>query len=288
MEKAHTSRSIWIYLFITFSLAVLLSFSISLTGGHTSKWINLAYLAMFIPAVAVLVLRLLKVSSLIVEWQRFPLEWIPGALFIFPVIIHAVCLPLVAWQNNGEIPWQSWLSVGIDGIFHTPLNKNWGDLTWPELVIRIALNAVTGLLIVSFLAFFEEIGWRAWLLPKLIERFDIKKGIFATALICALWHLPYSLSGIHHVADMPLYYSVPLEFFGQIGVAIIFSWLWIRTQSIWMVSIAHGSLNNWGQYAFKFMDDTSSASQTLSLFIALNLSLFLSGLIILFSLKKRK
>jgi hypothetical protein len=38
-----------------------------------------------------------------------------------------------------------------------------------------------------------------------------------------------------------------------IGAGLIIGWLWVRTESIWMVALAHGALNNWGQYAFKFM-----------------------------------
>jgi CAAX prenyl protease-like protein len=38
-----------------------------------------------------------------------------------------------------------------------------------------------------------------------------------------------------------------------VGAGLIIGWLWVRTESIWMVALAHGALNNWGQYAFKFM-----------------------------------
>jgi membrane protease YdiL (CAAX protease family) len=33
----------------------------------------------------------------------------------------------------------------------------------------------------------------------------------------------------------------------------VIGWLWLRTESIWIVSLAHGALNSWGQYAFKYM-----------------------------------
>jgi branched-subunit amino acid ABC-type transport system permease component len=35
----------------------------------------------------------------------------------------------------------------------------------------------------------------------------------------------------------------------------VIGWLWVPTESIWMVALAHGALNNWGQYAFKFMGE---------------------------------
>jgi len=37
------------------------------------------------------------------------------------------------------------------------------------------------------------------------------------------------------------------------GAGVVIGWLWVRTDSIWIVALAHGALNNWGQFAFKFM-----------------------------------
>jgi hypothetical protein len=45
----------------------------------------------------------------------------------------------------------------------------------------------------------------------------------------------------------------------------VIGWLWIRTESIWIVAIAHGALNNWGQYAFKFMRDVATPDPALLL-----------------------
>ena len=43
--------------------------------------------------------------------------------------------------------------------------------------------------------------------------------------------------------------------FGIMATGLVIGWLWLRTENVWLVSIAHGALNNWGQYAFKFMKD---------------------------------
>lgn len=36
--------------------------------------------------------------------------------------------------------------------------------------------------------------------------------------------------------------------------------LWVRTESLWIAALTHGALNNWGQYAFKFMDDEGTGA----------------------------
>ncbi len=50
----------------------------------------------------------------------------------------------------------------------------------------------------------EEIGWRGFLQPRLVERFGLDGGIIAVGLIWGLWHLPVALSS-HSLVDMPLY-----------------------------------------------------------------------------------
>jgi membrane protease YdiL (CAAX protease family) len=56
---------------------------------------------------------------------------------------------------------------------------------------------------VSLLAFFEEIGWRAFMLPRLVGRFGVRRAAAAaSALICALWHIPFAVSGVQHFENV--------------------------------------------------------------------------------------
>ena len=107
------------------------------------------------------------------------------------------------------------------------------------------------MVIVSFLAFFEEVGWRAWLLPRLVDRLGMRRGIWLTAVIWAFWHTPYVLSGIQHIDGFPVLRTALIVPIGTIGPGLVIGWLWVRTESIWIVSIAHGAFNNWGQYRFQ-------------------------------------
>ena len=73
--------------------------------------------------------------------------------------------------------------------------------------------------------------------------------------------MPIELAGIQHVdgvSRLRLAITFP---FGIIIVGLIIGWLWLRTESIWLVAIAHGSLNNSGQYAFKYMKTRSHRTQ---------------------------
>jgi membrane protease YdiL (CAAX protease family) len=174
--------------------------------------------------------------------------------------LHAATLPLLV-ALEGPLSWQDWLTPSADGLYHTPLSRGWGVLTLEGLAARVVLNAVAGLVIVSILTFFEEIGWRAWLLPRLRDRLGARSAVVVTAIIWALWHVPFQLSGVQHidgVSPARLAATLPI---GIMIAGLILGWLWLRTESVWLVSIAHGALNNWGQYAFKYMKDSGNVEK---------------------------
>ena len=66
---------------------------------------------------------------------------------------------------------------------------------------------------------------------------------------------------------------------GHFGLGLFLGWLYQRTSSIWLAAIAHGAANNWGQFAFKFMEGDAA---NLSLAIANNLALLTLGVVVVF------
>lgn len=263
-----------------YGLAIALSLLIGLTGGHQSPLIALGYLSMILPAIAALIVSVSLNEPAHVQWDRFALRYLPAALFLMPVVLHAVMLPL------SGVAWQDWLTPGPGGLYHAPASRGWGELTASGLVGHVVINAVVGLVIVSFLALFEEIGWRAWLLPRLRDRIGARRAIVLIAIVWALWHVPFELSGIQHIDGVsPLRLALTLPF-GTLATGLILGWLWVRTESIWLVAIAHGSLNNWGQYAFKYMKDSGTPDHDLAVLGAGYLALFVVGTVLVWRLKE--
>jgi membrane protease YdiL (CAAX protease family) len=247
-----SSAAIKAFVGIAYALAITLSLVVGLTGGYESPLVGLRFLSMFIPAVAVLIVSASMNEDLQVDWNRLPLKYMPLALLLLPVVIHAAMLPVTA-AYEGRLPWEAWLTPQSDGLYHTPSQRGWGALTFGGLVSRIFLNAVVGVAIVSILAFFEEIGWRAWLLPRLVERVGSRFAVMVTSVIWAVWHIAFGLSGIQHIDGVsPVALALTLPF-GIFAAGLVIGWLWLKTESIWIVSMAHGALNNWGQYALKYM-----------------------------------
>ena len=201
---------------------------------------------MFVPAVGVLAAYVFSGASLDIEWKCLPWRWAPAALLLLPLAIHSVALPGV-FLLEGKLPWVPNLALGPG---------------------YLAINALTGLIIVSFLAFFEEIGWRAFMLPRLAERLGMRRAAVASAIIWALWHVPYALSGISHVENVTPFALAIVQPVGTFGAGLFLAFLWFKTESILLVSLAHGAMNNWGQYAFKFMKTSSERDLVLLVLVA--------------------
>jgi membrane protease YdiL (CAAX protease family) len=276
-------NAILVFVATAYSLSITLSLIVGFTGGHESSLIGLAYLSMFLPAVSVLIVNSTMTEAPRVRWNRFPVKYLPVALFLIPGVMHAVVLPLLMTVYGG-VQWQDWLTPQADGLYHTPASRGWGAITTQGLVGHIMLNAIVGLAANSFMAFFEEIGWRAWLLPRLWDRIGPRRAVVVTAMIWGFWHVPFQLSGIQHIDGIsPMKLAITLPF-GIMITGLIIGWLWLRTESIWLVTIAHGALNNWGQYAFKYMKDSvtpEAVASDLAVLRAGSLALLVVGVLLL-------
>jgi len=72
-------------------------------------------------------------------------------------------------------------------------------------------------------------------------------------MIWAIWHVTYALTGIHRPHGVSAGWTALVVPLGIFGSGLVIGWLWLRTESLWIAASAHGALNNWGQYAFKFV-----------------------------------
>lgn len=88
---------------------------------------------------------------------------------------------------------------------------------------------------VLFIGIGEEVGWRGWLLPRLLERFHRGIATVLVGLIWAVWHLP--------VLFGPPGNSV-IFVIGLIALSFLFTRIWnFARGSLFVMAVAHASLN---------------------------------------------
>jgi uncharacterized protein len=116
-----------------------------------------------------------------------------------------------------------------------------GQVTWqfaPDTVINLAINIV----IVSFFAFFEEIGWRGYMLPKLMTVYP-RLAPALVGFLHGVWHLPLMLLTTSYNPLGNRWIVVPLFLAILTTAGVLYGYLRNESGSLWPVVIAHGTFN---------------------------------------------
>ena len=256
ITKKNKSR-ILIFLALAFSISWATALVIYLTGGLENgfklhigtaalplSFILLATFYMFGPAVANVLTRMitkegtekLQLQPLFNRgrWLYFLTAW-----FLLPILILAgTTLFFILFPTN----------------FDAELNafkeqmQTMGPLPEINLWVLIFAQTIQAMLLSPFLntisTFGEEFGWRGYLLPKLMP-LGTRKAILLVGVIWGVWHWPVILMGYNYGLD---YFGAP--FLGPLAMvwftlslSVIFSWLTIKSGSVWPAVIAHGAVN---------------------------------------------
>jgi len=118
----------------------------------------------------------------------------------------------------------------------------------PELPIPIGVlvglqffNVLFGAFINLIPALGEELGWRGWLLPKLMPLGTVP-ALVLSGVIWGLWHAPLILLGYNY-PGAPGWLGLTMMIGMCIVVGAVFGWLRLRSESVWPAALAHGAFN---------------------------------------------
>ena len=254
-------KRILIFLAIAFGIAWATALVIYLTGGLSNSPIvvpalkmNLAYLLMatsymFAPALAHILTRLVTREGWQGLWLKprfkkasrfWMIAWfLPGLLTVLGAAAFFYLFPGSFDANLTNFRAQLQAASDIYGTEES-LSIN----PWLILIIQLFQALILAPILNAIPTFGEEFGWRAYLLPKLMP-IGSKKAVLISGVIWGVWHWPVILMGYNYGFDYP---GTPwLGLLGMIwvtvGLAVIFSWLTLRSGSVWPAVIAHGAVN---------------------------------------------
>jgi uncharacterized protein len=195
-------------------------------------------LAMFAPGIAAIVTtRLIAGESLgTLRLGRLgPKRYYLWALLV-PPALSIVALLFTVLLGAGEVdPTLSTVRATL------PEGFEQGPIPLGLIVVAQASVAILlGSLINTIPAMGEELGWRGFLLPRLMY-LGKWRAIVLSNVIWGLWHAPAILQG-HNYPETPV-----LGVFLMVGLSllmgIILSWLYLATRSPWAPALGHGALN---------------------------------------------
>ncbi len=113
----------------------------------------------------------------------------------------------------------------------------------PLKVLAVLQLAMVGLgsLINAVPALGEEIGWRGWLLPKLMP-LGTRWAVLISGVIWGLWHAPLILLGYNY-PTAPGWLGLVCMTAMCIPVGAVLAWMRLRSGSVWPAALGHGAFN---------------------------------------------
>lgn len=227
----------------------------------------LALLCLFSAAADTLVIHLGKETAML---SRF-LMWCPGAAALATCALHGVPQGMLGWKWPASrwlivayalpllyalpVYGAAWLmipgSLDIAGFAVTTAGA-YGLASHPVLatsLIGVPLIATLVVLSTVTWALGEELGWRGFLLPRLVERTGFAGACLVSGLIWAVWHYPGLLWADYNAGTDPAY-AVACFTVMVVAMGFMLGWLRLRSGSVWPCALLHASHNAFVQGFF--------------------------------------
>ena len=151
------------------------------------------------------------------RWRVAPWVWVV-ALGFYPALMLVV--EIVGWAFGDLLPGpQNWRALAA-GLIALPL---------------IALGPLG-----------EELGWRGFLLPRMLDRMRPLTAALIVGAVWMVWHLP----AFFFMSDVPQSnMSLPIFVVGGLALSVLITWLFLNARHSILIAgiIPHAFANAWGE-----------------------------------------
>lgn len=148
--------------------------------------------------------------------------------------VRALLSRIVRWRV--PLPWYL-VALGLPALI--ALLAATCSILFGPAVLRVGtLSVIDFVLVVLVLG--EELGWRGYALPKLLERFSPLVASLVLGVVWCLWHLP-----LFFIANTPQFGQPVVAFLIMTtAYSILLTWVFLRTKgSVLIATLFHGSIN---------------------------------------------
>jgi membrane protease YdiL (CAAX protease family) len=239
-RRRRARRGLAIYFAVLVAGSGVLEFLLIRTGDPIEKHMGLISLLMWTPAFASLVARLCLREGIRDVSFRFGGREGGRALriaWLYPLSVGFAAYGL------------AWI-VGLAEFAPPEMSRmGWaGGSSAARFATLLGLNLTIGTLVSSATAAGEEIGWRGFMLTRLIDA-GLRRPVLASGLIWGAWHLPLILTGQYASSRMPALSAI-LFLLDILAFAYLAAKLRLESGSVWPAVLLHGSWNTLIQGVF--------------------------------------
>ena len=200
------------------------------------------------------------------------LMWAPGISGLLTQLIHEHSLRGMGWKLGKAkylliayltplayclvvygITWITGLGGFPNPDFVTAVTQAYPSSTLAPamLVLRYCVTLATiGVLMGILSGAGEEIGWRGLFVPELAKVTSFTKTVFISGAVWTVWHLPLILFADYSLPGVPKAYAIVMFTIMVLGINTLFSWLRLKSGSLWPAVLLHTSHNLFVQSIF--------------------------------------
>jgi membrane protease YdiL (CAAX protease family) len=240
------AKQILTFLVLVFTFSSL-PYYLMIHTGHIGAGNGLVVsFVMWCPAFAALATcRLFRIDLATLGWNWRPAKYVTWS-YVIP-ILYALPVYLATWLL---IPGSFAFSA-----FAAPLGEAFGFPQAPgtvTLLLAVPLYATVGVVSSTARALGEEIGWRGFLFPRLVEHAGFTWGCLLSGCIWAVWHYPGLLFADYNAGTTPVF-ALGCFTLMVIADSYILGWLRLKSGSLWTAAVLHASHNLFIQAIFDRM-----------------------------------
>ena len=153
-------------------------------------------------------------------------------------IVVALLFPIVVGLIAYGIAWMTTLAR------FAPRADIAGDAASPltAFAVILAASATIGTLTLTLTAAGEEIGWRGYMLTRLIDA-GAPRPVLVSGLLWGLWHVPGTLTGVYATGPSPLLSAV-LLMVTITSLGYVIGRMRLETGSVWPAIVVHAAWNS--------------------------------------------
>ncbi|MEP7380504.1 MAG: CPBP family intramembrane glutamic endopeptidase [Gemmatimonadota bacterium] len=228
--REQARRGLTIYFAVLIVVSAALEGWIVFHGGLSGAWGWLVLPLMYTPALASVVARTVGregIRDVSFRWGGWTGTRASLAAWLFPVVIGIVAYG-TAWASG----------LADFGPPDGPVNSQAPML---RFLLSLGSALTVGTVMSCLYAFGEEVGWRGYMVPRLVEA-EVPSPDVVSGLIWCTWHIPLILWGGYATSAYPLF-SAAMFVVSILPVALLYFRWRMTTGSIWPVVIAHGAWN---------------------------------------------
>jgi uncharacterized protein len=225
----------YLYLQLTLAFSAVI-WTLIICSGHVGMGFGLMIPAMmWCPAIAALLAcRLLGRDIRSLAW-RWPAKKYVLLGYLLPLAYASVAYGMVwAWGLAG---WNNEFMALVAQDFGLDSMPSWGSL-----LLYVTSMATGGVILNLSTALGEEIGWRGFLVPELAKQMSFTKVSLLSGVIWAAWHIPLLLFADYNPGTNR-WYALACCSVTVISISFVFTWLRLKSDSIWPPALLHASHN---------------------------------------------